>query len=165
MSQVYALPALQRLGWDRRAGAPVSPENLRRQLGVTDKHSRFFGRLLGLLARPGILTAADEGCLIEEVGALDPLPYQFLRDPDSLAEQLLNEYPHGTNELGLLRRCASQPCQTFSRVESIPSCCFSGMKDRAPQRCTSRHRLQLRRMGCLENRLRLRRPLHPKIGS
>ena len=106
LAQAYALSALDELGWERTAGAAVSPEDLRRQLGVADDHRRLFARLLRLLAEAGVLAPSDDGFVVA-AGAGDPLPDESISDPGILAERLLDRHPHGVNELGLLRRCGS----------------------------------------------------------
>ena len=106
LSRAYALAALERLGWQRTAGAPVRPDHLRRRLQIADAHRRLFGRLLRLLAEAGILAEADDGFVVV-VGAGDPLPDEALADPESFGTQLVDRHPHGVNELGLLRRCGA----------------------------------------------------------
>ena len=106
LSQAYVLSAFDKLGWERKAGAPVSPEELRVRLGVADEHRRLFVRLLGILSETGILTPGGGGFVIA-TGAGDPLPDPSLGDAEALARQLLDEHPHAINEIGLLRRCGS----------------------------------------------------------
>ena len=97
LSQSYVLAALEQLGWERKPGEAVEPEELRRQLKVIVDHQRLFGRLLGMLAEAGVLAAADGGFVVAD----DSLP----GDPEEFAAQLGERHPHGSNELGLLRRC------------------------------------------------------------
>lgn len=104
LSQSYALSALQRLGWERRAGASVSPERLRSQLRVVDEHRRLFGRLLQMLSDAGVLAPSREGFAVR-VEAGEDLPDEAIGNPQSLADELVAKHPHGSNELGLLRRC------------------------------------------------------------
>ena len=104
LSQAYVLSALRRLGWQRRAEAEVSPEDLRPELNVVNEHQRLFRRLLAILAEAGILNPSGGGYTVV-AGADDPLPDDALADPDSLAERLRKKHPHGANELGLLCRC------------------------------------------------------------
>ena len=104
LSQAYALAALERLGWQRAAGAPVSPEALRLELGAADEHRRLFGRLLALLADAGVLSRRD-GAFAVAVASGESLPGDALADPEALAAQLAGRHPGGVNEIGLLRRC------------------------------------------------------------
>ena len=104
LSQGYVLAALERMGWQRQAGAAVMPEQLRRQLNVVDGQRRLFHRLLAILSEAGILERSDEGYILA-ITAADPLPDQSLADPDRFAAILRTRHPHGTNELGLLCRC------------------------------------------------------------
>ena len=104
LSQAYALSALERLGWQRRAETEVSAEHLRRELNVVDEHRRLFRRLLAILSEAGILSPSGGGYVVAAAEG-DPLPDEALADPDGLAERLLSRHPHGANELGLLSRC------------------------------------------------------------
>ncbi|MYD23176.1 MAG: acyltransferase domain-containing protein, partial [Holophagales bacterium] len=104
LSQAYVLSALEGMGWQRRAEAEVSPEDLRRELNVVDEHDRLFHRLLAILSEAGILSRSDGGYVVA-AGAGDPLPDEALADPERLAERLRDKHPHGSNELGLLCRC------------------------------------------------------------
>ncbi|MDE2691873.1 MAG: SDR family NAD(P)-dependent oxidoreductase [Acidobacteriota bacterium] len=104
LSQAYVLSALEGLGWQRRAEAEVSPEDLRRELNVVDEHGRLFRRLLAILSEAGILSPSDGGYVVA-AGADAPLPDEALADPERLAEELRDKHPHGSNELGLLSRC------------------------------------------------------------
>ena len=106
LSRAYALAALERLGWDRKAGEAIRPEDLRRELKLVDEHQRLFGRLLRMLSEAGVLSPSND-VFVVEAGAEDPLPDESLADPESLVEQLADRHPHGVNELGLLRRCGS----------------------------------------------------------
>ena len=109
LSRAYVLAALERLGWDRKAGATIRPQDLRRQLKIVDEHQRLFGRLLQMLSEAGVLTPSSGGNekFVIEVGVGDPLPDESLANPEGLVEQLAGRHPHGINELGLLRRCGS----------------------------------------------------------
>ena len=119
LSQAYVLSALEKLGWERKAGAAVWPEDLRRQLKIIDDHRRLFTRLLRLLSEAGILAPSNDGFVVE-VGAGDPLPDESLADPESLAEHLINKHPHGINELGLLRRCGAALAEVLQgRVDPL----------------------------------------------
>ena len=109
LSRAYALAALEALGWKRKAGEALRPEDLRRQLGVTDEHRRLFARILGLLCDAGVLTRSGEGFTVA-LAVGDPLPGgpdESLSDPERLAGRLMERHAHGVNELGLLRRCGS----------------------------------------------------------
>ena len=52
------------------------------------------------------MTPSREGFVVK-VGVDQPLPDLPLGDAESLARQLMEKYPHGVNEIGLLRRCGS----------------------------------------------------------
>ena len=105
LSHAYALATLDRLGWQREAGASVDSEDLRQRLKVGDEHVRLFRRLLEMQVRTGVLTEADDGFVVA-VGSEDPLPAGLADDPDAQAGRMLAQYAHGTNEIGLFRRSA-----------------------------------------------------------
>ena len=105
LSWSYALSTLEKLGWQRRTGAAVDPEGLRQDLQVLPIHSQLFRRILEILARSGVLEAAGEGFVVA-VGAEDPLPEGMPQDPEEHATGMSGRYCHGTNEIGLIRRCA-----------------------------------------------------------
>ncbi|MXX44501.1 MAG: SDR family NAD(P)-dependent oxidoreductase [Acidimicrobiales bacterium] len=106
LSQAYALAALERLGWERTAGAVLSSESLRSVLRTADEHRRLLGRLLEILADAGVLSRRDDGYAVV-MSAGDRLADEALADPEALAEQLARSHPGGVNELGLLRRCGA----------------------------------------------------------
>ena len=102
----YALSTLDALGWDRRAGALVAPQDLRRRLAVAAGSQRMFGRLLGMLAGSGILEEVDGGFRVR-LGSGDPLPEGWPVDADAFAVRLGESYSHGATEIGLVRRCGN----------------------------------------------------------
>ena len=105
LSRSYSLAALERLGWERRKGESVEPEALRGLLQIQPQHTKLVGRMLRLLRDGALLSgSAEQGKYTVEVGASDPLPDEALADPEAFADQMLERYPHGHNELGLLRR-------------------------------------------------------------
>ena len=105
VSWCYALSALEALGWERRAGALVDPEELRERLEVLPEHAHLFLRMLEMLARSGVLQANDQGFMVA-VGADDPLPGEMPPDVEAFLGEMNERYPHATNEVGLFRRCA-----------------------------------------------------------
>ena len=107
LSRAYALAALDKLGWQRQRGAVINPEELREQLGVLAEHSRLLERMLRLLADGGLLEPAGDGGYRVVVAAGESLPDAVLSDPEPFADQMLELHPHGSNELGLLRRSGS----------------------------------------------------------
>ena len=103
VSRSYALRALTELGWERRPGAVVEVEALRRRLRVVSEHAGLIGRLLSLLAEGGVLVPERDGWRVAaDTG--NPLPPGF-GDPAQLASALLARCPAGSAEIGLLRRC------------------------------------------------------------
>ena len=97
LSHAYALATLDRLGWQREAGASVDSEDLRQRLQVGDEHVRLFRRLLEMQVRTGVLTEADDGFVVA-VGSEDPLP----DDAEAFAGRMAAQYEHGSNEIGHL---------------------------------------------------------------
>ena len=106
LSHAYALATLDRLGWQREAGASVDSEKLRQLLKVGDEHVRLFRRLLEMQVRTGVLTEADGGFVVA-VGSEDPLPDAMPDDAEAFAGWMAAQYEHGSNEIGLFRRSAN----------------------------------------------------------
>ena len=106
LSRSYSLAALERLGWQRRKGETVEADSLRDLLQIEPQHTKLVGRMLRLLKDAGLLseTNPDAGGYIVEVGAGDPLPDEALADPEIFADKMVERYPHGHNELNILRR-------------------------------------------------------------
>ena len=102
-SRSYALATLERLGWHRKVGDLVDPEDLRQRLEVSDDHKRLFLRLLEMLANSGVLEERD-GEFAVVMGAEDPWPEGLPDDPEGFATQMVERYSHGLTEIGLFRR-------------------------------------------------------------
>ncbi len=101
----YAVRTLDQLGWERRTGAVVDPEDLRQRLKVTPNHTRLFRRMLEMLARSGLVEECGDGFRVTlESG--DPLPVDLPADPGEFATHMAGAYAHGTTEIGLFRRSA-----------------------------------------------------------
>ncbi len=105
VSWCYALSALETLGWERKAGATVDPEELRERLEILPEHGHLLRRVLEVLARSGVLKAQDEGFIVT-IGADEPLPDQMPSDSEVFLTDVAARLPHATNEIGLFRRCA-----------------------------------------------------------
>ncbi len=105
LSRSYALAALEELGWRRRRGEAVEADSLRNLLRIEPEHTKLLGRLLRLLRDGGVLSGPnEEDAYVVEVDAGDPLPDEALADPEAFADEMAETYPHGDNELGLIRR-------------------------------------------------------------
>ncbi len=105
VSWCYALSALQALGWERRAGEVVDPEELCVRLEVLPEHTNLLRRMLAILARSGVLQPKDEGFVVT-IGADEPLPDQMPPHVEAFLSETTGRFPHATNEIGLFRRCA-----------------------------------------------------------
>ena len=105
LARAYALQTLDRLGWDRVAGAGVESEELRQRLEVGDEHRRLFRRMLEMLAQAGVLEESGDGFAVV-VPSGEPLPEGLAADPDALATEMAARHAHGTTEIGLFRRSA-----------------------------------------------------------
>ncbi len=123
MARHFALSALEKLGWERKAGAAVDSEDLRQRLGVKDEHSRLFRRMLVILARAGVLKAESEG-LVVAVGAGEPLPEGIPGDPEQFAAQVSERYAYASNEIGLFRRSAGALAEVLRGKEDPLSLLF-----------------------------------------
>ncbi len=130
LSWAYALSALEKLGWRRTTGADVDPDGLRQDLGVLPEHARLFRRILEILARSGVLEAADEGFVVA-VGAEDALPEEMPHDADEHATGMTGRYRHGANEIGLIRRCAGALAEVLRGREDPLSLLFGDAEPQA----------------------------------
>ena len=107
LSRAYALAALNKLEWQQDRETIINPERLGKQLGVLPEHARLLERMLRLLADGGLLEHAGDGDYRVAVAAGDPLPDEAFSAPEAFADQVEVWHPHGSNELGLLRRSGS----------------------------------------------------------
>ena len=105
-SRSRALATLEELGWQRKAGETVDPDDLRQRLNVIPEHRRLFRRMLEMLAKSGVLAADGDGFVVV-VGPEDPLPEEMPEDLEAFATDMAERYPHGVTEVGLFRRCGS----------------------------------------------------------
>ena len=126
LGRSHALAAFDALGWRREAGATVDPDALHRDLDVAPEHRRLFGRLLGILAEAGVLAARPDGGLSVTVGSQEPFPDETPAEPEALAERLLVRHPHGSNEIGLLRRCGGALAEVLRGRTDPLSLLFGG---------------------------------------
>ena len=102
-SRSYALATLDKLGWERRAGEVVDPDDLRQRLNVIEDHKRLFRRMLEMLAESGVLEETDDGFAVM-VGSGDPWPEAMPGDPEGFATRMADLYPDGLVEIGLFKR-------------------------------------------------------------
>ena len=101
----YALAALDKLGWQRPAGAVIDADELRQKLQVEAEHARLFRRMLELLARAGVLAEQDGGFVVV-TGIEDSLPQGVPPDPERFALGMSERFPLAAHEIALFRRCA-----------------------------------------------------------
>ena len=111
-SRSRALATLEELGWQRRAGETVDPDDLRQRLNVIPDHRRLFRRMLEMLAKSGVLAADGDGFVVV-VGPEEPLPEEMPKDLEAFATKMTEQYPHGVTEVGLFRRCGSALAQVL----------------------------------------------------
>ena len=123
MARHFALSALEKLGWERKAGTAVDSEDLRQRLGVLDEHSRLFRRMLEILARAGVLEAAGEDFVVA-VGAGDPLPEGIPGNPEQFAAQVSERYSYASSEIGIFRRSAGALAEVLRGEEDPLSLLF-----------------------------------------
>ncbi len=102
-SRSRALATLEELGWQRKPGETVDPENLRQRMDVIPEHSRLFRRMFEMLARSGVLEESDDGFTVL-VGPEDPLPQHMPGDLEEFATRMTELYSHGLTEIGLFLR-------------------------------------------------------------
>ena len=130
VSWSYALSTLEALGWERKVGAPVATEALRERLEVLPEHAHLLRRMLEMLARSGVLQARDEGFVVA-IGADDPLPDEMPLDLGPYLSDMNGRYPHATNEVGLLRRCAGALPEVLRGKEDPLSLLFGDAEPQA----------------------------------
>ena len=123
MARHFALSALEKLGWERKAGDAVDSEGLRQRLGVLDEHSRLFRRMLDLLAQAGVLEAAGEDFVVA-AGAEDPLPEGIPDNPEEFAAQVIERYAYASSEIGIFRRSAGALAEVLRGEEDPLSLLF-----------------------------------------
>ena len=123
MARQFALAALEKLGWEREAGAAVDSEDLRRRLEVKEEHGHLFRRMLELLAGAGVLKAEGEGFLVA-AGAGEPLPEGIPEDPEEFAARVIERYSYASNEIGLFRRSAGALAEVLRGEEDPLSLLF-----------------------------------------
>ncbi len=123
MARHFALSALEKLGWERKAGDAVDSEGLRQRLGVLDEHSRLFRRMLDLLAQSGVLEAAGEDFVVV-IGAEDPLPEGIPDNPEQFAAQVIERYAYASSEIGIFRRSAGALAEVLRGEEDPLSLLF-----------------------------------------
>ena len=119
-----ALATLEELGWERRPGAAVDPEDLRQQLDVIPEHKRLFRRMLEMLARSGVLEERDDGFAVV-LGPGDPLPEEMPGDLEAFASRLAEQQPHGLTEIGLFRRSGGALAEVLRGNEDPLTLLFS----------------------------------------
>ena len=102
-----ALASLEKLGWTRQKGDLINPQELRQQLEVRPEHDRLFVRILEVLACSGLLNQEGDRFRVA-TGTQDSMPEKqgFRRNYEQFATELAALYPHGSNEIGLFRKCA-----------------------------------------------------------
>ena len=119
-----ALATLKELGWQRRVGETVDPEDLRQRLQVTEEHKRLFRRMLEMLVKSGVLEEAGDGFVVV-VGPEDPLPEEMPGDLEAFAIRMAELYPHGLTEIGLFRRSGSALSEVLRGREDPLTLLFS----------------------------------------
>ena len=102
-SRSYALRTLEKLGWERKQGEVVKPDELRERLSVNAEHSRLFLRMLEMLAQSGVLEQRDDGFQVL-IGDGEPLPAELPANPYDFDKRMAENYPHGLTEAGLFKR-------------------------------------------------------------
>ncbi len=102
-SRSRALATLKELGWQRKTGETVDPEDLRQRLQVTEEHKRLFRRMLEMLAKSGVLEEKGDNFVVV-IGPEDPLPEEMPGDLEEFASRMTDLHPHGLTEIGLFRR-------------------------------------------------------------
>ena len=119
-----ALATLKELGWQRRVGETVDPEDLRQRLQVIEEHKRLFRRMLEMLVKSGVLEEAGDDFVVV-VGPEDPLPEKMPGDLEEFATRMSELYPHGLTETGLFRRSGNALSEVLRGREDPLTLLFS----------------------------------------
>lgn len=95
LATVYLCQALLELGLDSKQAYPDA-QNLMQSLAVEPRFTRLFKRVLAILEQAGVAKQSDAGWQIHQT------PFQ---PANSLARQLLLDYPELESEIALVARC------------------------------------------------------------
>ncbi|HEX6341990.1 SDR family NAD(P)-dependent oxidoreductase [Umezawaea sp.] len=96
----YTTEALHELGMDLSEGRRFTPDEVVAELGVHDKHRRYFGRLLELLSLHGIVE--------EDAGTWRLARTPARVDTASDLARLRREHPECESEYAVLERCGGE---------------------------------------------------------
>jgi malonyl CoA-acyl carrier protein transacylase len=108
----YIVRALAGLGFTLREGDSFEDEVLRNRLGVLDRHSRLFRRMLDILA---------EDCVLKHTGGTwRVLKDDVSGDSEPFAETLLSQHPDCAAELRLTRRCGRSLAEVLRGEDPLP---------------------------------------------
>lgn len=108
----YIVRALADLGFKLREGESFEGEALRNALGVLDRHSRLFRRMLDILAEDGVLKLVG--------GEWRVLKGDVSGDSEPFAETLLLQHPDCAAELTLTRRCGLSLAEVLRGEDPLP---------------------------------------------
>ena len=106
LSRLYALQALQRLGWRPQPGGEVEAAGLAGRLGIAARHRPLLRRLLALFAEAGWLHPRGTGWEIGDVLSD--------ADPEAHLDELFRQQSGGRLELTLLSRCGRQLAEVLA---------------------------------------------------
>ncbi len=108
----YIVRAMADLGFALNRGDSFDADVLRRQLGVLDRHSRLFRRMLDILAEDRILEHVD--------GLWRVLRDDVSKDSEPFAEALLSRHADCAAELTLTRRCGRSLAEVLRGEDPLP---------------------------------------------
>ena len=123
-SRSRALATLEEMGWRRKAGDVVDPEQLAQEMDVLPEHSRLFRRMFEMLARSRVLEETDAGFRVL-LGPEDPLPDEMPRDLDEWVDRMRRTYSHGLTEVGLFERSGKALGEVLRGKEDALTLLFS----------------------------------------
>ncbi|MCY4674591.1 MAG: beta-ketoacyl synthase N-terminal-like domain-containing protein [Bacteroidetes bacterium] len=122
LSNAYVLAALETLGWEREAGMVFSLEDFRRHLNIQEKHRRLLRRMLDMLLQLGLLLEADGEFVVADKSSLSA---EIPESTVEFAAQMIDRYPQGRHEIGLLQKCAEALPRVLTGDEDPLSVLFS----------------------------------------
>ena len=102
LAHAFVANAFHERGLLEQEKTSLQAENLMEVNGIQPIHAKLVRRMLRMLEEAELLEKSEGGCLTS-LNSDQPLP-ERLRDPESLARDLLGKHAHGQVELSLLSR-------------------------------------------------------------
>jgi SAM-dependent methyltransferase/NADP-dependent 3-hydroxy acid dehydrogenase YdfG/acyl carrier protein len=122
LSADHVIAAMRQLGFEDHPGRVFEVSSEAARLGVRDRHSRLFARMLDMLVEDGLVRRRANGAGVTlEVSRVFPLS-----DPGARYDALLQRYGNVNGELLTLRRCASELAGVLNGTQDPLQLLFPG---------------------------------------